>query len=84
MDAAGEDRAAAVDADDRESTSGPVVALHDLVGDPDERATHVVLVEDDLLMVHLVFRSFLASRDRVKGAGAAFKPSGPSGRKVVS
>ena len=83
MDAAGEDRAAAVDADDRQLL-WLVVALHDLVGDPDEGATHVVLVEDDLLMVHRVFRSFLASRDRVKELGAALKPSGPSGRKVVS
>jgi hypothetical protein len=35
------------------------------VRDPHERPAHVVPVEDDLVVAH---GSFLASRDRVKGA----------------
>ena len=63
VQARGEMGAAAVDPHQRDV---PVaVLLDDLVRDADERAADVVLVEDDLLVVHS--RSFLASLDRVKG-----------------
>jgi hypothetical protein len=56
-----------VDADERDA-AGIRGLLDDLVGDPHERASHVVTVEDDPGAVHLGCGSFLASRDRVKGA----------------
>ena len=59
----GDDGAAAMDPDDGEAASAGL--LDDLVRDAHERAPHVLGVEDDLV-AH--FRSFLASRDRVKGA----------------
>ena len=49
------------------------VLLDDLVRDAHERAAHVVAVEDDLW--DAATRSFLASRDRVKGT------DGPDGSK---
>ena len=62
--AAGQQRAAGVDADDRQAL-GLRVLLGDLVGDPPQRSPQVVVLEHDLL-THS-FASFLASRDRVKG-----------------
>ena len=67
----GEVRAAAVDADERDGAVG--VLLDDLVGDPHERAAHVIAVEDDRRGFQLC--SFLASRDRVKGAGGVLARS---------
>src|SRR5262249_4994447 len=59
----GEVRAAAVDA--HEGDRAPAVLLYHLMRDAHERATDVVLVEDNLgFWQH---GSFLASRDRVKG-----------------
>ena len=72
VQAAGEEGAAGVDADDRE-TLGLGVLLGDLVGDPPQRSPQVVVLEHDLL-AHF-FASFLASRDRVKG-----RPQGSSER----
>jgi hypothetical protein len=51
VDAGGEMRASSVDADERDGAAG--VLLHDLVRYPDERASDVVLVEDDALLVHM-------------------------------
>jgi hypothetical protein len=50
----GEDRAAAVDPDDREALGAVArrVLLDDLVCDAHERAPHVVAVEDDLVVRH--------------------------------
>ena len=48
----GEQRAPAVDAHDRQRRRGIGVLLDDLVRDADERAAHVVPVEDDLLLGH--------------------------------
>ena len=45
----GEDRAAAMDADESELVR-PSCRLDDLVRDPHERTPHVVAVEDDLLL----------------------------------
>jgi hypothetical protein len=39
------------------------------VGNPDQRSPEIVVIEHDLLVAH--FGSFLASRDRVKGACGA-------------
>ena len=47
--ARGEVRASSVDADERDGAAG--VLLHDLVRDADERASDVVLVQDDALLV---------------------------------
>ena len=46
LQAGGEQRAAAMDADESDVVCG--VVLHDLVRDAHERAAHVVAVEDDL------------------------------------
>ena len=52
VDAGREMRAPAMDADQRHGAAG--VLLDDLVGDADERASDVVLVQDDALrVVHL-------------------------------
>jgi hypothetical protein len=51
LQASGEKRATAVDADEREQP-GLGRLLHDLVRDPQEGAPHVVLVEDDLRVGH--------------------------------
>ena len=51
VQAVGEVGAAAVDADEGDRAAR--VLLHDLVRDPDERPAHVVLVEDDLLLLHM-------------------------------
>ena len=48
VQAAGEDRAAGVDADDGE-TRGLGVLLGDLVGDPPQRSPQIVVLEHDLL-----------------------------------
>ena len=58
--------AATMDTDDR-NTPLAGVALGDLVSDAHQRSLDVPLVEDDLLVGSL-HASFLASRDRVKGA----------------
>ncbi len=78
VQAPGEHRAAPVDPDDRE-VGRTLVALDDLMGDPHQGAPHVVAVQDDLAVVVHVVPSFLASRDRVKGAqrAAAARPPGP-------
>ena len=68
VQAAGQQGAAGVDADDRQAL-GLGVLLGDLVGDPPQRSPQVVVLEHDLL-AHFV-ASFLASRDRVKGRRAA-------------
>ena len=68
VQAAGEDGAAGVDADDRQAV-GLRVLLGDLVGDPPQRSPQIVVLEHDLL-AHFCC-SFLASRDRVKGRRAA-------------
>ena len=68
-------RAAAVDADQRDGAAG--VLLHDLVRDAHERASDVVLVQDDALLVGIW--TFLASRGRVKGL-LALQPSSAVGR----
>ena len=62
----GEMRATAVDPD--ECDGSVRVLLHDLVGDPHQRAAHVIAVEGDRYGFQLC--SFLASRDRVKGRAA--------------
>ena len=68
VQALGEHRAAALDADDREVLRA-LVLLDDLVCDPHQGAPHVVAVEDDLAPSSFTScPSFLASRDRVKGA----------------
>ena len=72
--AACEKRAAAVDPDERWSTRAGV-SLGYLVCDAGQRPLHVLLAEDDrsgAIGVPGVFvhRSFLASRDRVKGTCA--------------
>ena len=58
-----QERAAAVDSDERDRPVG--ILLDDLVGDPHQRAAHVIVVEDD--RGGFATCSFLASRDRVKG-----------------
>ena len=48
VEAAGEDRAAGVDADDRE-VRGLGVLLGDLMGDPPQRSPQIVVLQHDLL-----------------------------------
>ena len=62
----GEKRSTAVDADHRPRPALGV-ALGDLMRDARQRPLHVLLAEDDLLTASSIV-SFLASRDRVKGA----------------
>jgi hypothetical protein len=52
MEAVGQVRSAAVDADERDWAAG--VLLHDLVRDPHERTADVVLVKDDPGLRHMV------------------------------
>jgi len=59
-----------MDADQRQRARSGIF-LDDLVRDPHQSATHVVTIENDLFGLVCHSRSFLASRDRVKGTDAA-------------
>ena len=59
------------------------IALDDLVRDARQRSPHVLLAEDDLL-VALSIVSFLASRDRVKGAAAMFEDAVTASQGAVT
>ena len=53
VQAAAEDGAAGVDADQREPVR-VLILLDDLVGDPDQRPAQIVVIEHDLLVAHLL------------------------------
>ena len=78
VQAAGEDGAAGVDADERERPRRAGVLLDDLVRDPHQRAAQIVAVEDDLLGWFSHARPFLASLDRVKGTDATSLAAAPA------
>ena len=67
VQAAGEERAAGVDADDREAL-GLRVLLGDLMGDPPQRSPQVVALEHDLL-AHLLAPSWPLGTGLKDGAG---------------
>ena len=76
VQARGEVRAAAVDADERDGPAG--VLLDDLVRDAHERAAHVVLVEDDLWFRHPV-PSWPRGTGLRDGVTVAVAPAAPRG-----
>ncbi len=76
--AAGDDRSASVDADDRECLGG--VLLDDLVRNPHQRAAQIITVEYDLFRFVLT-RPFLVSQDLVKGTDVIESSKGSGGRR---
>src|SRR5262249_61766547 len=75
MQAAADDRTAGVDSDQRQPT-GIFVLLDDLVGDPDQRPPQIVVIEHDLLVVHLCAPSWPRGTG-LKGLAGASVAVGP-------